>query len=321
MKALVYTGPEQLAYQDFADPAPQDGDALIRIERVGICGSDMHAYLGHDPRRLPPLIMGHEACGVTTDGHRVTINPMVTCGNCRACQTGRQNLCRERSMMSIPPRQGSFAEHASMRQENLISVPGGVDPAKASLAEPLACGWHAVRLGLEAGWIENPKTLVIGGGPIGLGAALSATAMGIADVTITEPNDLRRNFLIETCGQKVLADLDAADAYDLVIDAVGFTATRETASKAVVPGGVIMHIGLGGGEPGLDVRRFTLHEVTFIGTYAYTYQDFNDTAAAIFDGSLGALDWTEERPLADGHRAFEDIRAGKVAAPKIVLVP
>ena len=74
-------------------------------------------------------------------------------------------------------------------------------------------------------------------------------------------------------------------------------------------------------QPGLDVRRFTLQEVTFIGTYAYTYQDFRDTAAAIFDGRLGALDWTEERPLSEGHRAFEDIRAGKVAAPKIVLVP
>jgi L-iditol 2-dehydrogenase len=321
MKALVYTGPEQLAYQEFDDPAPQDGEALIRIERVGICGSDMHSYLGHDPRRVPPMILGHEACGVTEDGRRVTINPMVTCGTCPACRAGRENLCRERSIMSILPRQGSFAEAAAMREENLIPVPDGVDPAKASLAEPLACGWHAIRLGLDAGWVDRPKTLVIGGGPIGIGAALAATAMGIEDVTITEPNDLRRTFLTDKCGQKTLPDLDQPDSYDLVIDAVGFAATRETASKAVVPGGVIMHIGLGGGEPALDVRRFTLQEVTFIGTYTYTYQDFRDTAAAIFDGRLGALDWTEERPLAEGHRAFEDIRAGKVAAPKIVLVP
>lgn len=321
MKALVYTGPEQLSYQEFEDPAPKGGEALIRIERVGICGSDMHSYLGHDPRRVPPMILGHEACGVTADGRRVTINPMVTCGTCPACRAGRENLCRERSIMSILPRQGSFAEAAAMREENLIPVPDGVDPAKASLAEPLACGWHAIRLGLEAGWVERPKTLVIGGGPIGIGAALAATAMGIEDVTITEPNELRRTFLIDKCGQKTLPDLDQTDSYDLVIDAVGFAATRETASKAVVPGGVIMHIGLGGGEPALDVRRFTLQEVTFIGTYTYTYQDFRDTAAAIFDGRLGALDWTEERPLAEGHRAFEDIRAGKVAAPKIVLVP
>ncbi|MCG6883759.1 MAG: alcohol dehydrogenase catalytic domain-containing protein [Silicimonas sp.] len=321
MKALVYTGPEELIYQDFADPDPQPGDALIRIERVGICGSDMHSYLGHDPRRVPPMILGHEACGVTADGRRVTINPMVTCGTCPACVAGRENICRERSIMSILPRQGSFAEAAVMREENLIVVPDGVDPAKASLAEPLACGWHAVRLGLEAGWVEAPKTLVIGGGPIGLGAALSAAAMGITDITVTEPNEMRRRFLMDRCGLKVLAELDAPDSYDLVIDGVGFTATRETASSAAVPGGVIMHIGLGGGEPGLDVRRFTLQEVTFIGTYTYTYKDFRDTAAAIFDGRLGPLDWIEERPLSEGHRAFQDIRAGKVAAPKIVLVP
>lgn len=321
MKALVYTGPEMLEFGEFDDPSPKSGDALVKVERVGICGSDMHAYLGHDPRRNPPLILGHEACGVTEDGQRVTINPMVVDGTSREALAGRENLDRNRSMMSIPPRQGSFAEAATMRGENLIPVPDGVDPAKAALAEPLACGWHAVRLGLHVGWVEAPKTLVIGGGPIGVGSALSAAAMGVSDITVTEPNDLRRDYLIKTCGLKALAELDTVDSYDLVIDAVGYTATRETASKAVVPGGVIMHIGLGGGEPGLDVRRFTLQEVTFIGTYAYTYQDFRDTAAAIFDGSLGALDWTEERPLADGHRAFEDIRAGKVAAPKIVLVP
>lgn len=321
MKALIYTGPEALELGDVPMPEPPEDHHLVRIDSVGICGSDMHAYLGHDPRRNPPLILGHEACGVTSDGRRVTINPMVVDGTSREAKAKRENLDRNRSMMSIPPRQGSFAEYASMRKENLIAVPDGVDPAKAALAEPLACGWHAVRMGLEVGWIENPKTLVIGGGPIGVGTALSAAAMGVSDITVTEPNDLRRDFLSKNCGFRVLPELDADDSYDLVIDAVGYAATRETASKAVVPGGVIMHIGLGGGDPGLDVRRFTLHEVTFIGTYAYTYQDFRDTAAAIFDGSLGALDWTEERPLADGHRAFEDIRAGKVAAPKIVLVP
>ena len=321
MKALVYTGPEALDYREAADPVPGDGDHLIRVERVGICGSDMHAFLGHDARRPAPLILGHEACGITEDGQRVTINPMVTCGKCRACLSGRENLCRERQIISMPPREGAFAEAVVMRPENVVPVPDGVDPAKASLAEPLACGWHAVRLGLEAGWVESPKTLVLGGGAIGLGAALCAAAQGVTDITLVEPNDARRAYLRDHCRQNVIASIDTPDSYDLVVDAVGFAATRETASAAVVPGGIIMHIGLGGGEPGLDVRRITLQEITFIGTYTYTYQDFRDTAAAIFDGRLGPLDWTEERPLSEGPRAFEDIRAGKVAAPKIVLVP
>lgn len=321
MKALVYTGPEMLDYRDAADPVAAEGEHLIRVERVGICGSDMHAFLGHDARRPAPLILGHEACGIDETGQRVTINPMVTCGTCRACQAGRENLCRERQIISMPPREGAFAEAVVMRPENVVQVPDGVDPAKASLAEPLACGWHAVRLGLEAGWVDSPKTLVLGGGAIGLGAALSAAAQGITDITVIEPNDARRAYLRDHCGQNAIAGIDTPDSYDLVIDGVGYAATRETASAAVVPGGLIMHIGLGEATGGLDVRRFTLQEITFIGTYTYTYQDFRDTAAAIFDGRLGPLDWTEERPLSEGQRAFEDIRAGKVAAPKIVLVP
>ena len=104
-------------------------------------------------------------------------------------------------------------------------------------------------------------------------------------------------------------------------DAVGYAATRAVASELTAPGGVIVHIGLGEDTGGLDVRRMTLQEITFIGTYTYTAQDFRDTAQAMFDGRLGPLDWIEERPLSDGASAFADIRAGRVAAPKIVLKP
>ena len=109
--------------------------------------------------------------------------------------------------------------------------------------------------------------------------------------------------------------------YDLVIDGVGYAPTRATASKAVRPGGVIMHIGLGSSEGGLDIRRATLQEITFIGTYTYTAADFRAAAAAMFDGRLGALDWYEVRPLEDGAKAFAHLRQGQVAAPKIILKP
>ncbi|MCP4315470.1 MAG: galactitol-1-phosphate 5-dehydrogenase, partial [Hyphomicrobiales bacterium] len=88
-----------------------------------------------------------------------------------------------------------------------------------------------------------------------------------------------------------------------------------------LPGGVIMHIGLGGGTGDFDFRRMTLQEITFIGTYTYTADDFRATAQAIFDGRLGALDWIESRPLSQGQSAFEDILAGRVEAPKIILKP
>ena len=102
---------------------------------------------------------------------------------------------------------------------------------------------------------------------------------------------------------------------------MGFEATRAAASAAARPGGVIVHIGLGSGKGGLDVRRMTLQEITFIGTYTYSQADFRGTAQAIFDGRLGALDWPEIRPLSDGARAFTDIKAGRAAAPKIILKP
>ncbi|MGJ8627362.1 MAG: alcohol dehydrogenase catalytic domain-containing protein [Sulfitobacter sp.] len=327
MKALIYDGPEQLEFRDAAEPVATQGQQLIKVMAVGICGSDMHAYLGHDSRRPAPLILGHEAAGVIVGGarggERVTINPLVSCGICPACISGKDNLCPERMIISMPPREGAFAQYVAMRNENLVTMPDHVSFDQASLAEPLACGWHAVRLAGEA-LQETAKTaLVIGGGAIGLGAALSLKAQGVEDITIVEPNPLRRDTLIGKCGQKAIApnDLPADALFDMVIDGVGYAATRKTASAHARPGGVIAHIGLGDGEGGLDIRRMTLQEITFIGTYTYTAQDFLDTAQAIFDGRLGSLNWTEARPLSDGPAAFADIRAGRTEAPKIILHP
>ena len=324
MKALVYQGVETLSYQDVPDPSPAEGEHLVRVAAVGICGSDMHAYLGHDARRPAPLILGHEAAGTIVggprNGKRVTVNPLVTCQTCPACVSGRENLCPSRQIMSMPPREGSFAQFMAVPERNMVEVPQGVALEKATLAEPLAVSWHAARLVMEA---VHPsaarRALVIGGGAIGLAAALALRAMGIEDVTIAEPNAARRAFLRDTCGE---AAVDAANGFfPIVIDAVGYATTRAAASALAEPGGVIAHVGLGEDAGGLDVRRMTLQEITFIGTYTYTAQDFRDTAQAIFDGRLGALEWTETRGLSEGAQAFADLRAGRVAAPKIVLDP
>ena len=324
MKALVYDGVEALGFRDVADPVPANGEHLIRVEAVGICGSDMHAYLGHDARRPAPLILGHEAAGTIqggpNDGMRVTINPLVSCTNCAACNAGRENLCPDRQIISMQPREGAFAQFITMPMRNLVEVPADVSLEKAALAEPLAVSWHAARLALEALHPTMEKrAVVIGGGAIGLAAALALAAMNVNDVEIVEPNDARRAFLNEKCDQNALQT--ATRCAPIVIDAVGFGATRANASQLVEAGGVITHVGLGDDGPGLDVRRVTLQEITFIGTYTYTSQDFRNTAAAIFDGRLGLLDWIEKRALADGFKAFQDLRVGAVATPKIVLNP
>lgn len=324
MKALVYDGVETLGFRDVEKPQPRPDEHLIKVEAVGICGSDMHAYLGHDARRPAPLILGHEAAGTIIGGPRggarVTVNPLVHCGLCPACKSGRENLCPERQIISMPPREGAFAQYISMPGDNLVAVPDDVPLSKAALAEPLAVSWHAARLVTQALHPQSTcKALVLGGGAIGLAAALALHAMDVADVTIVEPNAQRRNYLINSCAQTVVET--SQDSFPIIIDAVGYAATRETASKLAEPGGVIAHIGLGEDEGGLDIRRMTLQEITFIGTYTYTAQDFRDTAQAIYDGRLGALDWTQTRPLGEGAQAFKDLRAGQVAAPKLILDP
>lgn len=324
MRALVYTGVEMMEMRDMPRPVASPDQSLVRVYASGLCGSDMHAYLGHDDRRPAPLILGHEAAGVVEGtGRRVTINPLVTCGTCDACKRGRDNLCPDRMIISMPPREGAFAPFVAMANANLVTVPEHVSFEKAALAEPLACGWHAVRLAEEA--VDRPldqaRCLVIGGGAIGVGAALALRVFGAVDITVIEPNDMRRAKLDSIDGFVAVGAGGFDGQAHLVIDAVGYAATRADATEMAHPGGVIAHVGLGEGTGGLDVRRMTLQEITFIGTYTYTAQDFRDTAAAIFDGRLGLLDWTEQRPLSDGIAAFTDIRAGSVASPKIILIP
>ena len=327
MKALFYTGKLSMEMRDAPEPVATAGLSLVKIEAAGICGSDMHAYKGHDERRPAPLILGHEACGTLEDGTRVTVNPLVSCGECEFCVRGATNICPTRMIISMPPREGAFAQQLSMRPDNLIVVPEGISPQKAALAEPLACGWHAVRLGSDklSKPLADARCVAIGGGAIGLGAALSLHAMGARDIWLAETSAERRAVIQKTADFKLYDPSTESGpgeaSSDLIIDGVGYPATRQHACAIAKPGAEIMHIGLGSAEGGLDIRRMTLQEIGFTGTYTYTVQDFRETAQAIFDGRLGALDWTEERPLSDGARAFKDLAAGKVAAPKLILVP
>lgn len=330
MKALVYTGPERIEFRDEPGPSPAPGEAVVKVEAVGICGSDMHAYLGHDERRPPPLILGHEVSGIVEDGEwagkRVTLNPLVSCGDCEFCLAGRTNLCLHREIISMPPRQGAFAEYLRIPERNLIELPTGMDPAIAALSEPVATAWHAVGVGERHSWRtpETTRALVIGGGAVGLSAALVLRSRGYGGIRVAETNPLRRQTVARERHLTVFdpaAEAVEEDGFDLILDAVGGVESRRHATAAIKAGGVIVHIGLLDAEGGLDVRKMTLREIAFIGTYTYTMADFRETVAALHCGSLGALDWVETRPLAQGAQAFRDLLQGRAAAAKIVLRP
>lgn len=329
MKALMYTGPNSLRIENVEQPSPAENEVLVRVEAVGICGSDMHAYHGHDERRPPPLILGHEAAGhVATGprrGERVTIDPLVTCRECIFCLDGQSNLCRQRQIISMPARPGAFAEFVRIPEHNIVAIPPGLASEKAALTEPIAVAWHAVRLG--AGLLRRPlataRCVVLGGGAIGLSAALVLLHFGAKYVAMSEPNSLRRATAAAAGPIDVHAPADEAEPHSvhLVIDAVGAAATRMTASRIVRPGGAIVHAGLLPGDAGFDIRKLTLQEVAVTGTYCYTHLDFIETLGAISAGGLGPLDWFTERSLDEGADAFRDLDSGAVAAAKIVLRP
>jgi len=330
MQALVYTANEQMTFREEPDAQVLgSGEALVEIEAVGICGSDMHAYLGHDPRRVPPLILGHEAAGKVLDGElsgkRVVINPLITCGHCNDCLDGRQNLCTKRDLIGMY-RPGAFAKRVAIPERNLIEIPEGMDPVLAALTEPAATAIHAVNLSERslARPISEAKALVIGGGSVGLFAALTLHHRGICDLVLADTNPLRRSSAQKTGVATVINPIDqtAPDStFHLVVDAVGGKASRQAAVAAVVPGGVVTHIGLMDNDGGVDVRRLTLQEITFVGTYTYTPVDLRVTLEQLHAGALGPLDWIDERPLAEGGAAFEELHAGRCGAPKVILRP
>ncbi len=329
MQALVYTAPNHIEYREEPNPVRLPEDSLVKVEAVGICGSDLHAFLGHDSRRIPPLILGHEVCGTVVEGNKkgkqVVVNPLITCGECDECLNGFTNLCKERKLIGMN-RPGAFADEFCMPAKNLIEVPERTDAAKLALAEPAAVSLHAVRIVERIAMrpLSEGTALVIGGGAVGLLCAIILQDYGCKEITLSEPNARRRQLIASTGLYRVVdpsTDNIPMGSFNAVFDAVGIHETRRTAIGAVKPGGVIMHIGLEDATGDMDVRTMTLSEITFIGSYTYTALDFRVTVNKIARGDFGNLDWIDERPLAAGSQAFEELIQGQVASPKIILRP
>ncbi len=331
MKALVYTQPNEVMVQDRPYPELADGEVILKIDAVGICGSDMHAYHGHDPRRLPGLVLGHEFAGTVIEsrapqlapGLRVTGNPLITCGHCDPCVQGRTNLCENRTMVGMT-RPGAFAEYMSIPASCIVEVPEGMSALHASLTEPAATALHAINLSMRVLTRPLPeaRVLVIGGGAIGLLAALLLKSYGCRHIDMAEVNPLRRASSELHVGCTTYNPLEQPvreNAYDYVIDAVGSKATRNAALTGAKPGSVIMHIGLQDWASEIDMRKLTLAEITLLGTYTYTIADLRAAVTALHEGAFGTLEWVEARPLDEGALAFQDLDKGRTPSSKSVL--
>lgn len=326
MRALYYTGTMQSELRDAPDPVAGNDEVHIDVSHCGICGSDMHAWHGRDERRVPPLILGHEAVGIPRNGayagKRVAINPLHTCGTCRHCLCGDDHLCADRKLMSMQL-PGAYAEQTVAQERNLYPLPDELSFEDAALAEPLAVCVHAVEMARKT--VRRPiaesRCVVLGGGAIGVLTALVLADQGCKDLWIAEPNEKRRAVLEKACA--VTAYDPAAggpepETADLVFDAVGMGVTRKAACALAMPGGTIIHVGLQDSSEGVDTRRITLQEITFAGTYCYSRYDFAAALKLLARGIVQNRDWIEIRSLDDGAQSFMDIHEGK-APPKIIL--
>lgn len=333
MKALVYTQPNEMQILDRPYPSLDAEEVVLKIESVGICGSDMHAFHGHDPRRKPGLVLGHEFAGTIADsssslftkGQRVTGNPLITCGHCEYCLQGRNNLCANRTMVGMT-RPGAFAEYMSIPASSLIAIPEGLSLDAAALTEPAATAVHAINLSMRA--LQRPiqecRVLILGGGAIGMLSALLLRHYGVDDLTVAEVNPLRRKAIEQHVGCKTLNPVDekiTENSVEFAMDCVGAVVTRNSALSSVKPGGVMMHVGLQDWASEIDMRKLTLAEITLLGTYTYSTVDLQATVNLLARNAFGDLSWVEKRSLDYGPQAFNDLHAGKIAAAKVLLKP
>lgn len=328
MNALFYTNPLEMTYRGMSPQPKSEGEVRVKVKAAGICGSDMHAYLGHDARRVPPLVLGHEVAGIIIEGERVgervVLNPLITCKQCEQCKRGRSNLCEHRTMIGMT-RPGGMADEVVIPASNVYSLSSNIGLSHASLTEPAACVWHAFELIKRVLFapLSECNVLVIGGGTIGLLAAKLFQNEEVNQLVVLEKNPMRRTTAAQYVFGDVLGYLPDSNeqSFDIVFDAVGAAGTRQLSIEKVKSGGVVLHIGLQSNNGQLDTRKITLQEISFLGAYTYTEVDFKAALSALENQQFGNLNWLEERSLAKGNGAFSDLNNGTVAAAKIVLVP
>ncbi len=333
MKALVYLGPRRMDLQDLERPEPGPGEARVRVAAAAICGSDLHGFREASPRRIPPLVMGHEVVGHVDavgpgvegalEGQRVVAMPVVSCGECARCLQGRPNLCPRRQLMGMNfP--GGFAETYTIAAGQLLAMPPGLSDETGTLVEPFANSIHSVERSVR----EGDDVLVIGAGPIGLLAVRAAVLAGAARTFVVDQLEDRLLLGKEQGGvplpvegaAEAVEDATGGEGVDVVIDAVGVPSTWELGLGAVRWGGRVEVIGLGSVEGPISYHAVVSKGVTIVGSYACVRRDFDRALELLSDGSADVGSWITTMPLADGQAAFEALVDGG-RFTKVVLVP
>ena len=343
MKSLLLKEYSQLELADLPVPQPGPEEVLIRVQACGICGSDVHGYDGTSGRRIPPIVMGHEAAGIVTatnsgvspfkPGDRVTFDSTVYCGECFFCRRGEVNLCDRREVIGVScgdyRRHGAFAEYIAVPERILYHLPEEMSFPEAAMLEAVSVALHAVHV---SGDLTGQRVLVIGAGMIGLLTMQAAKAAGASCVLIADI-DPTRLALAETLGaDEVLcssSDALAAEVRkrtqdlgaDVVLEAVGRNETIASAIDSVRKGGIVTLIGNITPEITLPLQKVVSRQVRLQGSAA-SAGEYPEAIKLVSSGKIQVKPLiTAVAPLEEGPRWFERLYAHEPNLMKVVLTP
>jgi len=312
MRAVVWQGGTVVAAADVPAPAPEPGWALVKPAYVGLCGTDLHICRGEHPRAKPGLVIGHEVVGrllhATGDlqaGSPVFVNPLLSCGTCRACRRGRSHICENLRLIGIDVG-GGATELLAAPADHLVALPASLDLRAAALIEPLAVALRAVR---RSEMHVGDRAHVVGAGPIGLLVASCARLAGAVTVTLSEPVPRRAEAaaalgfdMVDTEGQDRCADV--------VFDCTGHPSVSPKVLGWAAAGGSVVTVGAYPGVVGVNLQEVMFRELKMIGTRVYTPDDVA-AAVTLAQGGIDVSRFvTAVLPLEDGGLAIARIQAG-----------
>jgi 2-desacetyl-2-hydroxyethyl bacteriochlorophyllide A dehydrogenase len=298
MRSLVCTTPGTLIYRDIPEPLPAAGRSILRIRRIGVCGTDLHAFQGTQPYFTYPRILGHELAG-EVGGEAYSVLPYISCGTCIACLRGKPNCCATLQVCGVHI-DGGMAEYLSVPTANLVPS-GGLSLDALCMVEPLAIGAHGVA---RAGVSEGEWVVVMGAGPIGLSAVTFALDAG-ARVIVLDTNEWRLSFCQERLAVscvlagpgsiKAIKDLTAGSLASIVIDATGNLAAIQGGLDYLSQGGRYVLLGLQKEPFSFSHPEFHRKEATLMSSRNATRADFDFVISSILAGRVDPMSWVTAR--------------------------
>ena len=326
----MLVAPGELRLEDVPNPGPGRGEVTLRVEAVGVCGSDVHGYLGLNGRRRPGTVMGHEVSGTVEQvgpeveaswlQQAVTVNPVLGCEQCAACRTGNPQWCPDKVLVGcVPEHPGGFAQLLTVPATTLVSWAGPAPLHWGPFAEPLAVGLHAVA-GVE---VTGACVLVIGSGPVAIAATLAARQAGAAAVTMTEGDEDRLALLRELgIGPQPAAQIAAAAPFDVVVDCVADDASLAQALAQVKIRGSVVVVGLGRPSAAISVERLVQGDRLVRGSAQYSRASYAEAAQWLSSGRLDVSRLLSPlQPLVRAPQIFRELASSAARPVKTLLTP